>query len=787
MIYIVKVLDNGLILCSDGHIRRPASKYKFRVGDYVVVLNDLVLLHTSRKGRVFISAGAVRPQESCPEGSMLLIVRYRGGAKSYFCLCLESGKVVQLSGLNDFRIKEELREKLIDLEKEFKNEGIVVPKTHLFHWWEHQGKYKFLLGEPFYDIKNFYEYISINYEPTVLDTMRTCERRPFAKIQIAEVDVSGWLPDMFREYGGWASNRRERDNNMTSLFVRTGYGFVDSAVVSDDRLIIIKSDFDLKIKEVQNGSWTYWADYNKMKLQAFNLLNKTKEQDINLEDFCKQYVQNYVNEHQEEFNNEIPDYPLMGGEISLETIFSFIPIYTDIIDDHDWEINLIEASPHMMSPFVKRIRKHRFDIVNGTVYPHSIENVMTINDEDNHRTLEAKLQINFDCWTEAYQDWTATPVENAMPVPVRYIDVEHQTKIRTVAGTTTYSAKYPAILDMGSERFPHPCHATILNYCRKQIGMDWIEVCVYTVSRAFDYWNELVDSDNDDYWDEFKAFQKFKLEYFVKIGSKVVRLEIPKEVAQLQSDNIRSKFLELHNQARADEGLEALEEDGALDVVAQRHSNDMARNHFFSHTGSDGKNPQQRYDEQGIIYNVWGENIGEVVNEDLTEEAIETLFNEWMQSEGHRANILNSGFTRLGIGYAYDEEQGKWKITCDFADKEIQNITDAEYIFVEALKYNGNYYGSSWGCSGTEIRDVGIAIGEEKILITYAIVQISKELDEKWYQEGYPNDWTEHVFQEEIIARIFAFFDFDGNLLWLGQIPGVANTYLTAGHFEGAA
>ena len=213
----------------------------------------------------------------------------------------------------------------------------------------------------------------------------------------------------------------------------------------------------------------------------------------------------------------------------------------------------------------------------------------------------------------------------------------------------------------------------------------------------------------------------------------------------------------------------------------------MARNHFFSHTGSDGKNPQQRYDEQGIIYNVWGENIGEVVNEDLTEETIETLFNEWMQSEGHRANILNSAFTRLGIGYAYDEEQGKWKITCDFADKEIQNITDAEYIFVEALKYNGNYYGSSWGCSGTEIRDVGIAIGEEKILVTYAIVQISKELDEKWYQEGYPNDWTEHVFQEEIIARIFAFFDFDGNLLWLGQIPGVANTYLTAGHFEGAA
>ncbi len=114
------------------------------------------------------------------------------------------------------------------------------------------------------------------------------------------------------------------------------------------------------------------------------------------------------------------------------------------------------------------------------------------------------------------------------------------------------------------------------------------------------------------------------------------------------NDTYESQVLTLINQQRnANGGLPALSRDTRLDTAARLHSTDMACNNFFSHTNLLGIPFDVRITNQG--YNYWyaGENIaaGYATPADVV--------TGWMNSSGHRANILNSNFTQIGIGYAY--------------------------------------------------------------------------------------------------------------------------------------
>lgn len=105
------------------------------------------------------------------------------------------------------------------------------------------------------------------------------------------------------------------------------------------------------------------------------------------------------------------------------------------------------------------------------------------------------------------------------------------------------------------------------------------------------------------------------------------------------------KVLELVNIEREKNGLSALTWNSKLAEVARTHSMDMAERNFFSHTNPDGKSPFDRIKAYGISYSRAAENIA--VGQSTPEEVVES----WMNSEGHRANILNSSFTSLGVGY----------------------------------------------------------------------------------------------------------------------------------------
>lgn len=106
-----------------------------------------------------------------------------------------------------------------------------------------------------------------------------------------------------------------------------------------------------------------------------------------------------------------------------------------------------------------------------------------------------------------------------------------------------------------------------------------------------------------------------------------------------------NRVLELVNIERAKQGLSALQMDESLRSVARLKSEDMRKNNYFSHTSPTYGSPFDMLKQFGISYKSAGENIAQGYK---TPEAV---VEGWMNSSGHRANILNASFTHMGVGY----------------------------------------------------------------------------------------------------------------------------------------
>lgn len=102
------------------------------------------------------------------------------------------------------------------------------------------------------------------------------------------------------------------------------------------------------------------------------------------------------------------------------------------------------------------------------------------------------------------------------------------------------------------------------------------------------------------------------------------------------------ELLALVNKARQNNGLAPLVMIQSLSEAAKAHANDMINNSFFSHTGFNGSNPGDRISLQGYSFSAWAENIAYGY---LTAQSV---FDAWMDSPGHRANILRSTVTEIG-------------------------------------------------------------------------------------------------------------------------------------------
>lgn len=111
--------------------------------------------------------------------------------------------------------------------------------------------------------------------------------------------------------------------------------------------------------------------------------------------------------------------------------------------------------------------------------------------------------------------------------------------------------------------------------------------------------------------------------------------------------------LTLVNEQRAKVGCSPLNSDPQLDKLAQGFSDDMAREGFFSHIAPDGSSPWDRANALGIE-NLAAENIARGQTD------AESVVQAWMESPGHRANILNCDYRTLGVGVRFGEDGGPW-------------------------------------------------------------------------------------------------------------------------------
>lgn len=113
------------------------------------------------------------------------------------------------------------------------------------------------------------------------------------------------------------------------------------------------------------------------------------------------------------------------------------------------------------------------------------------------------------------------------------------------------------------------------------------------------------------------------------------------------SSSIQAQMLSAVNAERAKVGVAALCTNAKLQSAAQGHSNDMAAKNYMSHKGSDGSKPSKRITNAGYTWTAVAENVA------AGQADVTAVMKSWMNSEGHRKNLLNAKYTQFGMGHAY--------------------------------------------------------------------------------------------------------------------------------------
>ncbi len=124
------------------------------------------------------------------------------------------------------------------------------------------------------------------------------------------------------------------------------------------------------------------------------------------------------------------------------------------------------------------------------------------------------------------------------------------------------------------------------------------------------------------------------------------------------SGTLSEKVIALVNSYRAQNGLSAVTYDAALAKAANVRAKELVSS--FSHTRPNGTRCFTAFDEAGVSYRGAGENIA------MGQSSAEEVMNDWMNSEGHRANILNASFTKIAVG-VYEGSDGRLYWAQEFA------------------------------------------------------------------------------------------------------------------------
>lgn len=142
--------------------------------------------------------------------------------------------------------------------------------------------------------------------------------------------------------------------------------------------------------------------------------------------------------------------------------------------------------------------------------------------------------------------------------------------------------------------------------------------------------------------------------YNMRVGS-TIKLVDSESNNNNQHSNYANAYeqevLELVNKERAERGLPSLKLDNEVGKVARAKSQDMNDNNYFSHTSPTYGSPFDMLTDFGVSYRGAAENIA------AGQRSPESVMNSWMNSAGHKKNILNESLTHIGIGHVEGDSQ----------------------------------------------------------------------------------------------------------------------------------
>ncbi len=168
---------------------------------------------------------------------------------------------------------------------------------------------------------------------------------------------------------------------------------------------------------------------------------------------------------------------------------------------------------------------------------------------------------------------------------------------------------------------------------------------------------ETSNSDSDTYSFTLKTGTWEDIESFLKqfINQEDIDNDTQDSETEISEDDVvqdgyeiseyEQKVCDLVNDIRTQYGLAPLSVNAELSKIARIKSEDMKEVGYFSHTSPTYGSPFDMMKQFGISYRTAGENIA------MGQRTPEEVVNGWMNSEGHRANILNNTFTQIGVGY----------------------------------------------------------------------------------------------------------------------------------------
>ncbi|OWZ24098.1 SCP-like extracellular protein [Phytophthora megakarya] len=135
---------------------------------------------------------------------------------------------------------------------------------------------------------------------------------------------------------------------------------------------------------------------------------------------------------------------------------------------------------------------------------------------------------------------------------------------------------------------------------------------------------------------------------------------------EMEATDYYTAMLNAVNKERTAHGLPKLCKNRKLQEAAQAHSADMARRSFLSHTGSDGSTMASRVRAAGYRWTSLAENVA------AGQSTVSSVMASWMQSSGHRANILSAKNKMFGCSYSYSSSSKyKYYWTQDFASGSV--------------------------------------------------------------------------------------------------------------------